>query len=392
MQFKVTNVIPSFNSASGGPPRTVAAISRAGREHWVAELYTTSHLEGSNDRLLLREFFGHVNLLPASAHSVVGGCWQSLTGSFQAQLLQGIQPDVIHIHGLWHPLLAAFAWTARRHGIPYIVASHGMLDPWCLKIKPLRKSLALRSYQGAILSAATAIHTCSDKEAENLRCLPYVRCPVYVVPNPIDPPDEARAQASVETKRDQKVLLYLSRLHSQKGLDLLLQAWSELRPSGWELAIAGGGSAHYVNNLKRLCAREGLSNVRFYGQVEGELREAMFTSAVAFVLPTYSENFGNAIAEALMRGLPVLTTTGTPWSVLPRLGCGWYVEPKPETLKRALGELLAMDVPSLRAMGARAREYARVHLSLDTVRSSLLQMYLTTMPRRREGAFDMSAG
>lgn len=339
--------------------------------------------------MLIREFSGHVNLLPASAHSAVGGCWHSLAGSFQAQLLQGIQPDIVHIHGLWHPLLAAFAWTAKRHGIPYIVASHGMLDPWCLKIKPIRKTLALRSYQGAILAAATAVHTCSEKEAENLRRLPYVRGPVYVVPNAVDQP--AETGAAVETKPELKILLYLSRLHSQKGLDLLLQVWSELRPSGWELAIAGGGAANYVDNLKRLCAREKMSNVKFYGQVEGELREAMFRRAAAFVLPTYSENFGNAVAEALMRGLPVLTTTGTPWSSLPQLGCGWYVEPKPETLKRALGELLGMDVSTLRAMGERGRAYARRTLSGDTILAQLLEMYSAVIKTRSVNAPGLSA-
>jgi glycosyltransferase involved in cell wall biosynthesis len=389
MPFKVTNVISSFNSASGGPPRTVALISRAGLSHWRTELYTTNYLESADDTLLLPEFSGHVNLLPASAHSILGGLWQTVAGSFEAQLLLGIQPDIVHIHGMWRPLLAAFARTARRHRIPYIVATHGMLDPWCLQIKSVRKNLALRSYQGAILAAATAIHTSSQKEAENLRRLPCVSCPVYVIPNAVDAPTEPYLGQQAST--DPKILLYLSRLHPQKGLDMLLQVWGDLRPSGWELAIAGGGAPDYVDGLRRWCASHNVSNVRFHGQVNGERRELMFRRASAFVLPSYSENFGNAVAEALMRGLPVLTTTGTPWSLLPRLRCGWYVEAKPEPLKGALGELLSMETEALRAMGQRGRDYARANFSIDTARASLLEMYHAAMGRVGENGTSFPA-
>lgn len=388
MPFKVTNVISYFNSASGGPPRTVAAISQVGMGHWRAELFTTNYLASSDDKLLIHQFAGHVNLLPASAHSMLGGLWQAVNGNFKAQLLQGIEPEIVHIHGLWHPLLAAFASTARRHGIPYIVATHGMLDPWCRKVKPIRKALALRSYQGAILAAATAVHTSSQREAENLRDLPCLRCPVYVVPNAVDAPSEATAVE--ERSAEPRILLYLSRLHPQKGLDMLLQVWSELRPKDWELALAGSGRPDYVESLKQRCIRANLLNVRFLGQVNDERREAMYRQASAVVLPSYSENFGNVAAEALMRGLPVFTTTGTPWSQLPQLRCGWYVEPRPDALKHALEELLATGMAELRAMGERGRAYARKNFSSDAILAALLEMYSAVLKSRIPSASELS--
>ena len=120
MTFKVANVIAVFNSKSGGPPRTVVSIAVAGRGLWESDLFTTEYLESKSDVLLVREFPGHVNLYPAAAHSVLGGL--AMLGrfdrNFEVQLLRGVAPAVVHIHGLWSPFLAAFALTARRNNIP----------------------------------------------------------------------------------------------------------------------------------------------------------------------------------------------------------------------------------------------------------------------------------
>jgi glycosyltransferase involved in cell wall biosynthesis len=120
-------------------------------------------------------------------------------------------------------------------------------------------------------------------------------------------------------------------------------------------------------------------DVEFHPHAEGAIRESLFRSASAFVLPTHSENFGNVVAEALIRGLPVITTTGTPWSELIPKGCGWYVEPNVGGLMNALAEATAMDQDTLREMGARGRDYAMSHFTLTVVRSALLEMYRTAM-------------
>jgi glycosyltransferase involved in cell wall biosynthesis len=374
--FKVTNVICRFNSGSGGPPRTVSAIAMAGRGVWDAELFTTDYVEPKADSLLIGDFRGHVNLLHRNAQTLFGGFLMT-TGiwpAFRTQLVRGIHPDVVHLHGVWSPYLAAFARTAREHGIPYVVAPHGMLEPWSLTVRARRKSFALKTYQGRILREAAAIHTTSAGEASNLRNLAITGAPIFVIPNAIDAPPAA-SDGERKSVQGRRVLLFLSRIHPKKGLDILLRAWSDLRPTDWELKIVGHGEPSYVEELKRLCANGKIANVTFHSHVDGAAREAMFARAAAFVLPTYSENFGNVVGEALIRGLPVITTTGTPWSVIAEQNLGWYVEPSLECLKGALTQLFATDAAALAAMGGRGHDYVQTHLLVDAVRPQLLEMY-----------------
>lgn len=376
MVFKVVNVIPSFNSKSGGPPRTVSLIAAAGIGHWRADLFTTAYRESSRDTLLLGEYPGHVNVFPPHLHSTLGGL-SMLAGwntGYRIQLLSGVAPDVIHLHGMWSPFLAAFGLCAIRFGIPYIVAPHGMLEPWSLTARRQRKRLALSTYQGLILARASALHATSEQEAENLLSLKVSKAPVYVVPNAVREPG-AGPLAPAALPSAKRTLLFVSRIHEKKGLDLLLAAWNALRPAGWNLLIVGSGETRYVDRLKQYVKAHGLSEVEFRSHLEGEALEETFRSASLFVLPTYSENFGNVVAEALIRGLPVITTTGTPWSQLVANQCGWYIEPTLEKLTQALAEGTSSTPAVLHAMGERGRTYAMANFTLPSVRQPLIHMY-----------------
>jgi glycosyltransferase involved in cell wall biosynthesis len=380
MTFKIANVICAFNSASGGPPRTVALIAKAGLGLWRAELFTTDAVERVADSLLTKDFTGHINMLPASSQRVIGGMlmMSGVTRTYEAQLLHAVAPDVIHIHGMWNMFLAAFASSAIRHRIPYIVAPHGMLEPWSLSVRSRRKSIALKTYQGRILAHAAAIHATSVSEAENLRRLPCISAPIFVVPNAVELPLRMPHAARVMPQR--RILLFMSRVHPKKGLDMLLDSWNQVRPRDWTLMIVGNGEPAYVERLKRFCETERVPDVQFHGHVDGEAREAIFERASALALPTYSENFGNVIAEAMIRGLPVLTTTGTPWSVIADQRLGWYFEPNVGQLRQALAELTATAPAELQAMGERGRRYAATNLSIPAVRERLLYMYRSVMP------------
>ncbi len=242
-----------------------------------------------------------------------------------------------------------------------------------------RKRLALRTYQGSIISRAAAIHATSEPEAEHIRELGFFHKPIFVIPNAVSEPGATTTRRPATLPGERSTLLFLSRVHEKKGLDNLLSAWHALRPAHWTLKIVGSGEPSYVARLKRLCAEKPIANVEFHPHVDGDARERMFEGASAFVLPTFSENFGNAIAEAMLRGLPVITTTGTPWSVIAEKKLGWYVEPTLEQLTGALKALFESDAAHLSDMGERAGHYARAHLSVDAVRSRLLAMYTATL-------------
>ena len=381
MTFKVTNVIARFNSSSGGPPRVVSLIAQAGVEHWQSELFTSEFVESDHDMLLVSQFPGQVRFIDPRSHGLYGAISSALSrsNSLRTSLVDESQPSVVHLHGLWSPLLAAYASICHAARIPYIVAPHGMLEPWSLSIHRLRKRLALNTYQGRVLSRASAIHTTSDAEAENVRRLRLTKAPIFVVPNAVDEPRHAPDRSGQRSGSDKSVLLFLSRLHEKKGLGNLLAAWNAVRPCNWRLEIVGHGEAAYVTHLKETCTSQGIPDVQFHAHVDGDQREAMFEGASAFVLPTYSENFGNAVAEAMLRGLPVITTTGTPWSIVAEQNLGWYIDPTREALIEALRQLIVTEAGSLRDMGQRGRRYAEENLVIGAVRPRLLDMYRSVM-------------
>ena len=175
---------------------------------------------------------------------------------------------------------------------------------------------------------------------------------------------------------DKKQLLFLSRIHPKKGIELLLTSLSLLRPRNWTCVIAGMGSAAYENDLFKRVKLLGLEDiVSFKGPVYGPEKDAMFQQSHAFILPTYSENFGIAIAEAMSWGLPVITTTGTPWSALSNPALGWYVNPNVNDISFALHSLFQKSQLELMDMGTKCRHFVQSNFSWDRIGIKMAHQY-----------------
>ena len=306
-------------------------------------------------------------------------------------------PDLVHIHGLWQLHHAQVARYAFRHRVPIVVSTHGMLEPWALQRSRWIKRIARVSYQDRILARARCLHTTAPEEAVNLRRLGLSR-PIAVIPLGVEVPspsrlrrDEARFSGLPAGAR---VALFLSRLHPKKGLDLLLHAWSKARPRSpeWVLAVAGYDAGEYRRELVRLAVELGVEHsVVFTGPVRGEEKESLLGAAELFVLPSRSENFGLVVPEALARGLPVITTTGTPWSGIAERGCGWWVEVGVEPLARALEEAMRKSREELRQMGRRGVDFVRTNFSPETSAQSMLDTYRWVLGKIQRPAFVLEA-
>lgn len=271
---------------------------------------------------------------------------------FIQRLCEQKKYDLIHLHGMWTLLLALAALVAHRKGITLVISPHGCLEPWALGYKHRKKWFALRTYQGAILRSASLFIATASQELESIRKA-GLRQPVAVIPNGVDvgPPPHHGAHGTPKT------ILFLSRVHPIKGLLDLVEAWARVRRPGWRIVIAGGDEAGYRAKVTALIRVKGLqSDFEFVGFVEGARKQACFDSADIFILPTYSESFGIAIAEALSNELPVITTTGAPWQDLEEYRCGWWVEPGVQGVSGALLKALECSPEELMEMGRRGRQ------------------------------------
>lgn len=268
------------------------------------------------------------------------------------------RPALVHSHGVWHPANHWAAQAARTWGVPLVIHPRGMLEPWSLGQKPLKKRLALAVFQRRDLESARAFVATSEMECEGLRQF-GLRQPVAVIPNGVALDEGAAADLYGPRRQDrERIALFLSRVHPKKGVLELVRAWGQVAPKGWRLRIAGPDEGGHWGQVERLVRQLGLGDrVEYLGPVEGERKAALYREADLFVLPTFSENFGVVVAEALAHGLPVITTRGAPWEDLVTHRCGWWIDVGVEPLVPALREAMALTDEQRAAMGARGRDY-----------------------------------
>lgn len=287
--------------------------------------------------------------------------------------------DILHVNGFWpHPIYMS-SRLAYESGTPYILCPSGALEPWRLRstrFKWLKKAAYLRSIGRSVMKRSACLHACSAQEAEHFRRAGHDG-PVAIIPNGVDiselsAPDQEEAHVHWRDLRGRPVVLFLSRLSPEKGLDLLIRTWAELvRLHAYReaiLVIAGPDYRGYRKVVEAMIEKNSLQRqIVMPGMVQGRRKAALLRRADVLVLPSYSENFGIVVAEALACGTPVITTTGTPWKHLQDLDAGRWVAPEAAELTRALRELLDMPESQRRAMGQRGRRLIEQHYTWDKV-------------------------
>jgi len=304
---------------------------------------------------------------------------QRLTGTESEALESFGKPDVLHDNGIWLHHNHRLAEIAAKRGLPRMVSTRGMLEPWAMNHKRSKKRVAWWLYQRRDLKRARCHHTTAEAEASNLQRL-GLGVPVCVIPNGVDVPEVGRIAATAEVSKagggEKKKALFLGRIYPVKGLPMLIEAWARVRPHGWILQIAGPDEAGHRAEVEQAVRAAGLNEIiSFVGPLEGQAKRSALFAANLFVLPTYSESFGMAIAEALAHGLPVLTTTGAPWPMLPERGCGWWVEPTVDGIAEGLRLATSLGSTALNAMGAKGRELVAAEFSWERVAKQFVSMY-----------------
>lgn len=276
--------------------------------------------------------------------------------------------DIIHLQHVWDPYIHVMAWWARRKNIPYIITPRGMLEPWILQQSPWKKKLGMFLYQHIDLKKSALIHATCELEKRNIRALGYQNT-IAIIPNGVDLREVNKVKANYGTKK----MIFLSRIHPKKGIELLLEAWRQSDTHDWILEIAGNGDEAYIQTLK--VSAKNLKNVNFVGSQFGEEKWNFLRSADVMILPTYSENFGIVVAEALAVGLPVITTKGTPWEELNTLNCGWWIELTTNNLKNVLKEAINTSTSALRQKGENGIKLITEKYDVKAVAVGVKKMY-----------------
>ncbi len=290
------------------------------------------------------------------------------------EVLDGCNPDVVHINCCWTPDCAMVQKLAQRYGYKVVLSPHGMLEPWIIhRHYYTRKLPALWLYQKEAVRKADCLHATAESERDNLLKLGY-NAHVEVVGLGIDAESIVLKKSWKRTKQ----VLFLSRVHVKKGIHYLVEAVGVLREQlqGYKILVAGEGEPAYVDSLRQMIADRGLQDmIQLIGGVYGDEKWELFRSADFFVLPTHSENFGLAIAEALASGTPVITTVGTPWSDLNSSQAGEWIEIGTQPLVEALKRFLALPEEELERMGRNGRKLIETKYSAEVMAEKMMDVY-----------------
>lgn len=378
--LRVCQVINCINEHVGGPslsvPSLAATLSLYGIESHLCTM--DNYWSGQQVRVEGVHFHSQRSQLPAR---YLRGLQPSFSRALKDLAASGL--DIIHNHGLWMFTNVYARQVANQHQLPLVISPRGMLEAWSMRYSWYKKWLAWHLYEQKNLASATVFHATSDIEAESIRALGFKQ-PIALIPNGVSvvDPEQVAPRDVLEQKfpelADKRWLLCLCRLHPKKGLDQLLRVWKTLASNypDWHLIIAGPDVIGYLETLHSLTAELELQHrVTYTGMVSGDLKTAALGHAELFVLPTHSENFGIAIAEALMYGIPVITTTGTPWQDLQRHQCGWWIEKREPTLTAALIEGLELSLQDRQAMGQRGVALVKDKYSWQAVGEQMAAVY-----------------
>lgn len=384
--LNILHVIPAVAERYGGPSIAILSMCRALVQQGVEPLVATTDADGPGH---LPVALGYPVIYQNAPIIFFPRQWSEglkYSHALAHWLRTNVQRfDLVHIASIFSHSSLAAARACRRHRVPYIVRPLGSLAPWSLRRKRFRKDLLWHVAVKRMLHGAAAVHyTTAAERREAQERLGLQRG--VVIPLGID---EAVLRPAVMPERfvqrhpalgQHPYVLMLCRLHPKKGLELFINAFLDIVHNKafqhWRLVVAGDGEASYVDKLQQLVQqRAGDRQIRFTGWLTGDEKIAALQGAALLALPSYQENFGLCVAEAMACGVPVLVSPHVNLAdEIRTTGAGWIVNLRRADLRQTLEEALAGEGQRA-ACGAAGRELIHARFRWAGVATRLSQLY-----------------
>lgn len=392
--LKVLQIVPSISLVYGGPSQMVLGFAQALAAQSVEVTILTTDSNGDTGQPPLEVPFDR----PVEQH---GYCiryfhcspfrrYKLSLGLLQWLARHASGYDIAHIHALFSPVSSFSAAIARSRSLPYVLRPLGTLDPADLRKKRRLKQIYATLLERPNLAGATAIHFTSAQEAKISErfgtSTPDLILPLGVVPpTPLpDPRQILAASGLVIPESNGPILVYMSRIDPKKGLDLLLPALERLLADGlpFHFVLAGSNlqDPAYEDFIGHMIQTSALApHTTIAGFISGECKTALLQLADLFVLPSYYENFGIAVAEAMVARVPVLISDQVHiYEDVQQASAGWVCSCAIESLVDQLHQALA-DGAERQHRGANAQTYAKAHYSWEAIAQKTILAYHTLL-------------
>ena len=356
--MKVVHVVPYLRLESAGPSYSVPALCKglldAGCD---VSLCTSGGLPKKEYGFPLKDFAE--TFLPHPKFCRSPGLLRYLIDECK-------DVDIVCSNSAWTYVNVYPAWAKKRATFKLVSAPRGTMSEWAWNFHWPQKRLFGFYAQYAAFRATDMWHATVEAEYDDIRRRGY-RQPVMILPNGVNLPHDIVAGTLARNRRR---MLYLSRIHPTKNVDILLRCWSRLEAEfpDWDLSIVGPDKDNpYADEMKHLARCLGCKRVTFEGEVRGAAKYTFMADSECEVLPTNTENFGMVVAEALACGTPVICSQGAPWQGLQTNRCGWWTPIDESAFETAMREAMTMSRDELGAMGARGREWMRRDFDWDSI-------------------------
>lgn len=372
--MEIIHTTPYMSPESGGPSRSVPELC-LGLVNLGQDVRIVSTYVPNRDKV---DLWFHSEQLKthyiSSKLSFNQWAWTPDFSHELSKLLRHAKKPIVHDHGLWLQIHHATKQAASSAGCSLILSPRGMLETWSMRFHRLRKQIAWRLYQHKILQSVHLFHATSEVEVTNIRKA-GLKQPIALIPNGVNIRNAELRPNHLPVKRTRNVL-FLSRIHPKKGLLNLVTAMSHISAENWHVQIAGPDENGHRSEVEQAIINAGLRHAfTFLGPVQDSRKWSVYKQADLFILPTFSENFGIVVAEALACGVPVITTTGTPWQELQSHKCGWWVDPTVDSIANALSEAIALSDGERHEMGLRGRKLVAERYTWPKIAESMLESY-----------------
>lgn len=385
--MRILQVIPSISLVYGGPSQMILGLSKALAEAGVEVTIITTNANGDTGQLPLDVPLG-IPISQDGYQIIYFKCAPFRRYKFSWDLLSWLfnhaqNYDVAHIHALFSPVSTAAATVARIKKLPYILRPLGTLDPADLRKKSFLKQIYGYLLEKPNLAGAAAVHFTSDQECKVSERFGAVTKDIVIplgvdLPAQLPPKGLARQQWGI--KAELPLLLFMSRFDRKKGLDLLIPALEGLFAKGlrFRLVLAGANPQDeaYEQEIEQRIEDSALHLcTTITGFVRGDDKLALLQDADLFVLPSYYENFGIAVAEAMIMGTPVVISDQVYiWEDIIEGDAGWVSKCQVRDLRNKL--ILALQDPELIVTkGENARKLAQIRYSWSAIAQSLIEVY-----------------
>ena len=281
--------------------------------------------------------------------------------------------NVIHLHGLWSPVLHKVSAWAKANNIPVVWSTHGMTAPWSMRHKWWKKFIAWHLYQKRDLKNAAIIHSTTALEVEWNRKLGFKNLQIEV---PLGTFIQKESAAELRNTSEALKVLFVGRVYQVKGLMNVVRAAVKLKDVNIKFRIVGPDQAGHLSELVAESERlEVAAMFDWAGPKYGEELANEYDRCNMLILPSFTENFGATLVDALSHSKPALASTFTPWKILEERECGWWVSNEPEKLAETFKKVAALSAEELEAMGKRGRKLVEEKYTWEAVSSAMVGGY-----------------